>query len=214
MQHVEKKAPPAPLFTDVGWLSRGRARAPALYWEWFNSSPVVQVVPSGGRRAPVPHSHFVGFPFFKSRLSPAISTNVHFHMLFPIQTLDVQTFDHTSIMPLWTNHLGMLTGHNFGQMQEFLLSPMWCHIITHYFSTNTTNPPELLWSSNWEIGNLCREMIMATTPGFCRLIERSRPPPSLSSPPLFGRFLAVIFTIFSGNCFTALYSLNLETLQM
>ena len=117
----------------------------------------------------------------------------------------VQTFDHTSIMPLWTNHLGMLTGHNFGQMQEFLLSPMWCHIITHYFSTNTTNPPELLWSSNWEIGNLCREMIMATTPGFCRLIERSRPPPSLSSPPLFGRFLAVIFTIFSGNCLFSLF---------
>ena len=122
----------------------------------------------------------------------------------------IQTFDHMSIMPLWTNHLGMLTGHNFGQMQEF---SMWCHIITHYFSTNTTNPPELLWSSNWEIGNLCQEMIMAT-PGFCRLIERSRPPPSLSSPPLFGRFLAVVFTIFSGNCFTALYSLNLETLQM
>ena len=39
----------------------------------------------------------------------------------------VQTFDHTSIMPLWTNHLRMLTGHNFGQMQEFLPSPMLCH---------------------------------------------------------------------------------------
>ena len=137
---------------------------------------------------------------------------------FQIQTLDGKVcsniWSYVYIMPLWTNHLGMLTGHNFGQMQEFLLSPMWCHIITHYFSTNTTNPPELLWSSNWEIGNLCREMIMAATPGFCRLIERSRPPPSLSSLPLFGRFLAVSFTIFSGNCFTALYSLNLETLQM
>ena len=113
----------------------------------------------------------------------------------------VQTFDHTSIMPLWTNHLGMLTGHNFGQMQEFLLSPMWCHIITHYFSTNTTNPPELLWSSNWEIGNLCREMIMATTPGFCRLIERSRPPASLSSPPLLGDFSLCFFYHFLGELF-------------